>query len=60
MDDQICAVVKRTGEEKVCCRNEQEVDDLETSGGTRLEDNTAAGGIINLQTDSVFDKCSSM
>merc|ERR1711973_854776 len=40
LDDQICAVNRRTGEEKVCCRNEVELDDVETStaNGDHLTD----------------------
>ena len=67
MDDQICAVNRRTGEEKVCCRNEVDLDEQETSGGHRvtvngvhLTDTSIIGGIRNIDSDSVFKKCSSM
>ena len=60
MDDQVCAVNTSTGEEKVCCRIEVELDDLETSGGTRIPGTTATGGSKDLEFDSVFDECSPM
>ena len=62
MDDQICAVVRRTGEEKVCCRNEVDLDDLETStaNGDHLTDTSSIGGNSNIDSDSVFKKCSSI
>ena len=60
LDDQICAVNSTTGEEKVCCRNEVELDDLETSGGTRLNTTTANGGLKDIDTNSPFDECSPM
>merc|ERR1711973_545064 len=60
LNDQICAVNKRTLKEKVCCRNELELDDLETSGsgGTRPITTGSFGGIEDIETNSTFDKCS--
>merc|ERR1711988_1997205 len=58
LDDQICAVNKRTGKEKVCCRNELELDDLETSGGTRPITTGSFGGSAPLPTNSSFSVCS--
>ena len=60
MDEQICAVLRSTGEEKVCCRDEVELDEQETSGGTRINGTTSIGGITDIETDSAFSKCSSM
>jgi len=59
LDEQICAINKRTGEEKVCCKEEVELDEQEVSGGSRLEEASAGGGTIAIDGTTIFNSCSS-